>query len=304
MRSWRCLGRGALAVSVVLAVVLATSPAAATTGCPDVYGNPVVPPGELITASTSLRFRCGEDGVWHPLDRAEPALIAAAPTSGATAGGTHLLLVGAWLQPGLRVWFGDAEGTDVTFLSPSAVMATTPPGRAGPIAIIIVNPDGGQVTLADAFHYVAPPLPPATPPRPTHRPLWARAWLAIQHLLGLVRGLGGWWFLGVLVPARATRHHRVWAAPSRGQGGRSGRPVRIVRVASHAQLPVLPILGMDIAVAGPDPHPAGPGESAIWFLQVQAAGEIDVLGPRRGLIARIRPGGRVELEGGAYRVEW
>ena len=49
--------------------------------------------------------------------------------------------------------------TDVT-VTPTTISARTPAGTAGPVDVVVTNPDGGSVTRTAGFQYVATPTAP------------------------------------------------------------------------------------------------------------------------------------------------
>jgi hypothetical protein len=91
---------------------------------------------------------------------APPEIDALSPTSGSTAGGTTVGIVGSGFRSGLVVTFGGVPATAVTIQSPTHLTAVTPPHSAGTVAVRVTAPDGASDTLSPGFFYQAPP--PAT----------------------------------------------------------------------------------------------------------------------------------------------
>lgn len=111
-----------------------------------------------------------------------PTLASVSPTSGHSAGGTVVELVGTGfaqhppapadgpggaLLPAMRVTFGGAEAAHVEVVSTTLAYCLTPDGDpdGGPVAVVVQNLDsagapvvGETVTLAAAFTYVRPDL--------------------------------------------------------------------------------------------------------------------------------------------------
>jgi hypothetical protein len=85
---------------------------------------------------------------------AAPSINSVSPTSGPTAGGTMVTVMGANFVSGARVLFGGRAAT-TTFVSSSQVRASTPTGAAaGAVAVQVVNPNGLSATRGSAFTYV------------------------------------------------------------------------------------------------------------------------------------------------------
>jgi hypothetical protein len=86
------------------------------------------------------------------------------PVSGPTSGGTVVTITGTGFALGATVTFGGVAATPVFVLSTTAIQATTPPGTAGAVNVMVTVPATGTATLAAGFTYVAPPPPPPPPP--------------------------------------------------------------------------------------------------------------------------------------------
>ena len=86
-----------------------------------------------------------------------PVLTSVQPGSGPTGGGTTVTVTGSGFMAGMKVFFGDAESTDVTPASAQQVLAVTPPGPNGLVDVTVENPDGTPDALGDIFQYIAPP---------------------------------------------------------------------------------------------------------------------------------------------------
>jgi IPT/TIG domain-containing protein len=89
-----------------------------------------------------------------------PRLAGLSPTSGPAAGGTTVALAGAGFQPGAVASFGGAPAAVVS-ASSSELVVRSPPHAAGPVEVVLVNPDGRLAALPGGFTYLAPP--PAAP---------------------------------------------------------------------------------------------------------------------------------------------
>ncbi|QDG50262.1 hypothetical protein FIV42_05810 [Persicimonas caeni] len=89
-------------------------------------------------------------------DTAEEGLsvMSIQPTSGGVSGGTAVTIAGTGFVDGAKVFFGDTEATDVTFVSKFQLDATSPAGAIGSVDVVVENPDGEQATLTGGFEYV------------------------------------------------------------------------------------------------------------------------------------------------------
>jgi len=84
-----------------------------------------------------------------------PWITSVSPVSGPAAGGTAVTISGANFASGATVRFGAASAASVAFVGSSTLVAGTPPGAAGPVDVVVTNPDGQAATLAGAFTYLA-----------------------------------------------------------------------------------------------------------------------------------------------------
>lgn len=80
------------------------------------------------------------------LDRVSPA-------SGSIAGGTLVLLSGEGFGAWTRVTVGGAAPQSVELLDERTLRIRTPAHAAGPVDVVVTNPDGGLAALAGAFRY-------------------------------------------------------------------------------------------------------------------------------------------------------
>lgn len=86
-----------------------------------------------------------------------PKILDVKPASGSTLGGTVVTLTGTGFQSGAEVLVGGAKGSEVSVDSGTKLTLKTPPGAAGPAALVVVNPDKAQHLLQGGFVYIAPP---------------------------------------------------------------------------------------------------------------------------------------------------
>jgi uncharacterized repeat protein (TIGR01451 family) len=86
-----------------------------------------------------------------------PTIVSLTPNSGSTTGGTTVTITGTNFQSGLTVTFGNAPGTSVSVLSASIISVVTPVMTAGPVNVVVINPDGQTATDNGGFTANAPP---------------------------------------------------------------------------------------------------------------------------------------------------
>lgn len=92
------------------------------------------------------------------------ALGSIAPQSGPLTGGTTVTLGGTGFAEGLQVFFGDQEAATVTRQGQLSAQATTPSAAtAGAVDVTVVNPDGTEATLPNAFTYTDEVVDPGDP---------------------------------------------------------------------------------------------------------------------------------------------
>jgi IPT/TIG domain-containing protein len=124
-----------------------------------------------FATSLALLIACGGSSSNSTPVQSAPTLTSVAPTTGATAGGTAITLTGANFATGATVTVGGASATAVAVNGATSITATTPAHAAGPVAVVVTNPDGGSAALASAFTYQAPaPVFALTAVSPTHGP--------------------------------------------------------------------------------------------------------------------------------------
>ena len=119
-----------------------------------------------------------------------PTLASVSPGDGPVAGGTVVQVNGSNFLPTPTVTFGGASATAVVYDSPTQLHATTPAGTAGPVDVVVTNPDGQSVKLSGGYTYVA--VPTVTSISPSSGPTAGGGTLVINgtHLDGY-QGTGG-----------------------------------------------------------------------------------------------------------------
>jgi IPT/TIG domain len=99
-----------------------------------------------------------------------PAITAITPTSGKLQGGEVIYIDGKDFVQGLKVYMGGKEAQLHTYYGPNRLKALAPPGDVpGTVDVKVVNPDGKEAVLANAYTYQAPPemIPAITKITPT-----------------------------------------------------------------------------------------------------------------------------------------
>ena len=79
------------------------------------------------------------------------AVSSVTPNSGATAGGTSVLVTGSGFASGATVSFGGTAASSVSVLSATQINATAPAHAAGAVSVAVTNPDGSQGSLPSGF---------------------------------------------------------------------------------------------------------------------------------------------------------
>jgi hypothetical protein len=99
-----------------------------------------------------------------------PAITKISPTSGKLEGGELIYIDGKDFVEGLKVYMGGKEAQLNTYYGKTRINVKAPPGDApGTVDVKVVNPDGKEAVLANAYTYQAPPemIPAITKITPT-----------------------------------------------------------------------------------------------------------------------------------------
>jgi len=83
-----------------------------------------------------------------------PVVVALAPVTGPTTGGTPFTIVGSNLTGG-TVTFGGVPATGVNVIGGVVLTGVTPPGALGNAAVVVTTP-AGTATVPGGFTYVGP----------------------------------------------------------------------------------------------------------------------------------------------------
>jgi len=86
----------------------------------------------------------------------DPTITSVTPNTGSTAGGTNVTIIGGGFTAGSNVFFDGKPASNVTVVSDTEITATTPPGSAGAVDVVVTNPNSSPAQLSDGFNYVAP----------------------------------------------------------------------------------------------------------------------------------------------------
>jgi len=87
---------------------------------------------------------------------APPTVTSVTPNTGSISGGADVAIAGANFVAGATVTFGGVAANPVAFVSNTSLIATIPAHAAGPVDVVVTNPDGQTGTLANGFTYLAP----------------------------------------------------------------------------------------------------------------------------------------------------
>jgi uncharacterized protein (DUF1800 family) len=79
------------------------------------------------------------------------------PSGASVAGSESVTIYGRGFEDGATVMFGDVPAATVTYVSPTEVRVTTPPMPEGSVDLVLVNPAGDEVRVADGFYFGTPP---------------------------------------------------------------------------------------------------------------------------------------------------
>lgn len=86
-----------------------------------------------------------------------PAVSEIVPRSGSAAGGAYLLVIGQRFQEESRVYFGNEEAYEVTYVSPTELKVLAPMGKTGAVVDLVVEvgseDDPARGVLEEAFRY-------------------------------------------------------------------------------------------------------------------------------------------------------
>ncbi len=96
------------------------------------------------------------DGYIVKIDDNTPFINGLSPSSGLTNGGAVVTINGTNFASGATVTFGGATGTSVNIESSTKLTCNAPAHAAGPVDVVVTNPDQQTATLPNGFTYNAP----------------------------------------------------------------------------------------------------------------------------------------------------
>jgi len=108
----------------------------------------------------AMSAACGGDARFPPTTPTSnrPAALAVSgilPSLGSSAGGTPIEITGSGFEPGSTVVFG-GTAMMVRYVDGQKLVATTPPGAAGLVDVLVTNPNGQSDTLREGYAYASP----------------------------------------------------------------------------------------------------------------------------------------------------
>jgi hypothetical protein len=95
---------------------------------------------------------------------AAPTVSSISPSGGAPVGGSAVTIGGTGFVNGATVTIGGSPATSVVFVGATSLTATTPAHAAGPVDVIVTNPDTQSGTGTNLFTYGAAPTVSAISP--------------------------------------------------------------------------------------------------------------------------------------------
>jgi hypothetical protein len=116
------------------------------------------PDGQAVTLRRAFHF-------YGP-----PTASKVTPASGPAAGGTSVQIACEGIQPGVQVEFGGVPLRDVQPMGQFLITGRTVEHAAGPVEVVLINPDGQRGTLANGYTFEGAPAPVVTKVSPTTGP--------------------------------------------------------------------------------------------------------------------------------------
>jgi hypothetical protein len=87
----------------------------------------------------------------------QPVIQSVYPSSCSEDGGISVEINGSNFTENAKVFFGNAVALSSTYVNESKIIAVVPPHKAGVVSVKILNADGSQSVLNDAFKYYGHP---------------------------------------------------------------------------------------------------------------------------------------------------
>lgn len=89
-----------------------------------------------------------------------PSISAVTPARGSIQGATGVTIAGANFQTGARVLFGGVPAVSVVFSTTSSLAVVTPAHAAGPVDVLVINPDQQSAIASGSFTFTNDPAAP------------------------------------------------------------------------------------------------------------------------------------------------
>ena len=84
-----------------------------------------------------------------------PTITSVVPNSGSVSGGEPITVNGTFFQSGATVQFGTTFATSVFFVNANQLTCVAPAGAAGPVNVVVTNPDAQVGALFNGYTYVS-----------------------------------------------------------------------------------------------------------------------------------------------------
>jgi hypothetical protein len=124
-----------------------------------------------VTVSTSAGTSTATALDHYTYSSPTPTVSAVNPTTGPTAGGQSVTIIGTGFVNGATVSIGGQAATGVSVDSATQITATTPAHAAGTVDVVVTTTGGTSTTSAsDHYTYVAPSAPTVSAVTPTTGP--------------------------------------------------------------------------------------------------------------------------------------
>lgn len=151
------LNGSGLDTATVLTVDGASQPFTIVSPTQITFTTPAHPAGDAIVAVANAAG--GTDTAPSPFTYYAPvAVTSVSPSTGSTAGGTTVTVLGSGFTGTTSVTFGGTPGTSVVVVNDGRLTVVSPAHPLGTVDIRVTNPrDTSPVTAADEFSYVTPP---------------------------------------------------------------------------------------------------------------------------------------------------
>ncbi len=149
------------------AVTFGSAPASTFTVNSDTSITATTPPQAAGTVHTTVTTYGGTSSTstndQFTYNAVTPSVTGITPSSGSTAGGAVVTVLGSGFTGASAVSFGSTVATSFTVYSDTAIITTAPPGTAGTVDITVTAPGGTSTTgTADRYTYSAASVPSVT----------------------------------------------------------------------------------------------------------------------------------------------